>query len=390
MSVEPGLIRVWRIVLAAALAGSLWPTTVRADEPISLDKFRDGINHWRSGHEQQNAPRFQPEDVREICENLLLYQRSNGGWRQNEDPCRILDDQQKRELEGERSLEDTSFDNRATYPQIEYLARAYHQTGEPRYRDAATRGLRFVLAAQYANGGWPHSYPSKIGYHPRITIVDDVMVGVLSLVRDASTRQPPYDFLDDALHAQMVDSHARGEACLLKLQVVVDGEPTVWASQYDERTLVPCMGRSFELPALISAESVGVLHYWMQIERPDPRVVAAVEAAARWFERSKVVGLRIERVPAVPVRYANHTSLDDVIAVEDDAAPPLWARFYEIETNRPFMANRDGKRVYRLADVDRERRTGYSWYGGYATKLLSQDVPAWQKRVAVQASRSSP
>jgi hypothetical protein len=54
------------------------------------------------------------------------------------------------------------------------------------------------------------------------------------------------------------------------------------------------------------------------------------------------------------------------------------------------MANRDGKRVYRLADVDRERRTGYSWYGGYATRLLSQDVPAWQKRVAAQASRSSP
>ena len=381
-----------RLVTGSILAMTMFVAlgNARAAEPISLDKFRDGISHWRSGHDRVDYPRYQPDQVQEICENFLLYQRANGGWRQNEDPCRILGDEEKRELEATRSSEDTSFDNRATYPQIEFLAQAYQQLGDPRYREAATRGLRFVLKAQYANGGWPHTYPSKKGYHPRITIVDDVMVGVLTLLRDVASRRPPYDFIDDDLHRQMVNAHARGETCLLKLQVVVNGELTVWAAQYDENSLVPCMGRSFELPALISAESVGVLRYLMHIERPKPEVMAAVDSGVRWFERSKITGLRIERVPAEPVRYANHTSRDDVIAVEDATAPPLWARFYEIETNRPFMANRDGKRVYRLADVARERRTGYSWYGGYATTLLNEEYPAWQRRVAERSSADSP
>ena len=94
----------------------------------------------------------------------------------------------------------------------------------------------------------------------------------------------------------------------------------------------------------------------------------------------EVEGLRIERVPAEPVRYAAHTSRHDVVAIEDPQAAPLWARFYEIDTNRPFMANRDGKKVFRLADVERERRTGYSWYGGYATALLERGYPDWRKK----------
>ena len=85
-------------------------------------------------------------------------------------------------------------------------------------------------------------------------------------------------------------------------------------------------------------------------------------------------------MPAETIRYRNHTSRDDLIAVEDPRAAPIWARFYEIDTNRPFMANRDAKKVYRLADVDRERRTGYSWYGAYATGLLENEYPAWRKK----------
>jgi len=118
--------------------------------------------------------------------------------------------------------------------------------------------------------------------------------------RDAASRRPPYDFLDEPLHRQIVEAHARGEACLVKLQVVVDGRPTVWASQYDEDTLEPCMARSFELPALISAESVGVLEYLMKIEKPGESVRRAITSGVQWFERSQIVGLRIERVAAAP------------------------------------------------------------------------------------------
>ena len=160
----------------------------------------------------------------------------------------------------------------------------------------------------------------------------------------------------------------------------MNGRLTAWAGQYDRQTLKPASARAFELVSLVSRESVEVVRYLMRIDHPGPEVIRAVKGAAEWLERSTVRGLRIERVPAETVRFPYHTSTYDLRAVEDPAAPPLWARFYEIATNRPFMANRDSRPVYSLADVDRERRTGYSWYGYYATKLLEKEYPAWRKR----------
>jgi hypothetical protein len=45
-----------------------------------------------------------------------------------------------------------------------------------------------------------------------------------------------------------------------------------------------------------------------------------------------------------------------------------------------LLANRDGKMVFRLADVTRERRTGNSRSPAYASALLAVDYPAWQKK----------
>jgi PelA/Pel-15E family pectate lyase len=65
--------------------------------------------------------------------------------------------------------------------------------------------------------------------------------------------------------------------------------------------------------------------------------------------------------------------------VEDPNAPTLWARFYDLETGQPFFCNRDGEKVYRLADVELERRSGYAWYGAWATQLLEKDYPALRR-----------
>jgi PelA/Pel-15E family pectate lyase len=69
-----------------------------------------------------------------------------------------------------------------------------------------------------------------------------------------------------------------------------------------------------------------------------------------------------------------------VVAIDDPAARGLWARFYEIGTNRPMFSGRDGVIKYRLVDIEIERRAGYSWYGPYATALLTTEYPAWQAR----------
>jgi PelA/Pel-15E family pectate lyase len=368
---------------AAALAALscllvVWP--LNAAEPISIEGLGDGIRHWKNGSGTDGYPAYDASQVREIAENLLRYQRANGGWPKDYDPLRILNDEELKKLAADRGRDDTTFDNRATYTVVEYLAAAFEQMGDTRYRDASLAGLDFILRAQYANGGWPHTYPSTKGYYPQITIVDDVMVGVLSTLTRVARGKPPFDFVDESLRAKAAEAVARGERCLLRLQVVVDGKLTAWAPQYDSVTLEPTQGRAYELPALVSSESVGVLRYLMRLDEPNAEVRTAILSGIDWLERSKIDGLRIERVPAETIRYRNHTSRDDLIAVEDPRAAPIWARFYEIDTNRPFMANRDGKKVYRLADVERERRTGYSWYGAYAAGLLKNDYPVWRKK----------
>jgi pectinesterase len=43
-------------------------------------------------------------------------------------------------------------------------------------------------------------------------------------------------------------------------------------------------------------------------------------------------------------------------------AQPLLARFYDLETGKPFFCDRDGIKKASLAEIGDERRNGYSWY----------------------------
>ena len=72
----------------------------------------------------------------------------------------------------------------------------------------------------------------------------------------------------------------------------------------------------------------------------------------------------------------------DKVVVRDPTAPATWARFYQIGTNRPIFCGRDGVIKYSLAEIEHERRTGYSWYGSSPRDLLRKDYPAWQKKWA--------
>mgnify|MGYP003341767183 CR=1 FL=1 len=158
--------------------------------------FRSGIAHWRKKYDREEYPRYRPGQVREIADNVLLYQRADGGWPCNLDPTRILEEKERRAIAAEKGKRDASFDNRNSYTQTEYLARAFGRTGDERCRDGCRRGLEYILAAQYDNGGFPHSWPKPGGYYPHVTIVDDVMVGVLATLRRAAAGAEPFGFLD--------------------------------------------------------------------------------------------------------------------------------------------------------------------------------------------------
>lgn len=372
------------LVLCGLLAASA-PVLAREDAAApSLAGFEDAIHHWRNVHGDA-YPRHAPDQVARIADNILRYQRLDGGWIENQDPARILDDAEARRFDAEARQAGGSFDNRNIYTQLDYLATAYAITGDARYRDGSLKGLAFTLAQQIpACGGWPHTVPATQSYHPHITIADDVTAGVLDTLRQVLTDTRRYGFVDDALRARVRAAVDRGDACLLRLQVRQGDRLAGWAGQYDAATLQPAQGRTFELPSIAGQETVGVVRYLMSIPDPSPAVVAAVEGAVDWLHRVEITGWRIETFDAPPEQFRYHSTSKDRRLVADPGATGLWARFYDIGDNSVVLATRDSLRVARYEDVPRERRTGYAWYGSWPRDLLSEEYPRWK------ASHASP
>jgi hypothetical protein len=112
----------------------------------------------------------------------------------------------------------------------------------------------------------------------------------------------------------------------------------------------------------------------MSIEDPSPEVVAAIEGAVAWFEEAKLTGIRVDRIEddSLPAGY-------DLVVVEDETAPPLWARFYDIETSKAIYPDRDGSVYESMNDLSYERRTGYRYITDKPTSMLYEEYPAWKE-----------
>ena len=320
----------------------------------------------------------EPVDARtlRVAETILLYQRRNGGWPKNYDRDETLSPQAKATIRQDRNNNDTMIDNGATHEEIRFLAAAYQASGDNRFRDAAQRGIAYLLTGQYENGGWPQRFPNPQGYAKHITFNDDAMIGVMRLLRDVSRDSERYPFVSDDVRQQCEGAVHRGLACILECQIQVRGRLTAWCAQHDERTFQPRKARSYELVSLSGHESVGIIRYLMEIEKPSQQVIESIEGAVRWFDEAKLEGIKL-----VVVQDVNKPGGRDTIVVRDPQAPPLWARFYDIQTNTPIFCSRDGIPRHTLAEISHERRNGYSWMGAYARDLFSRDLPAWKKRL---------
>lgn len=357
-------------------------------DTIGVGRFRDSAHHWEdiTDHHQvigrlPDQKRYAPDQIKGIADNILLYQLDNGGWPKNYDMRAILTDQQKQKLKENKHTLHAGFDNGATHSQVAYLARAYTKTGDPDYKSAAIRGLNYIFRAQYDNGGWPQFYPDTSGYHKFITFNDGAMVGVMKILRDIVQDSPNYSFLDSFIRKEAQKSFAKGIDCILKMQIKEHGKLTVWCQQHDNKTLKPTHARTYELPSKASAESTEIVQLLMSLNDPSEEVIRAINGAVDWFNKSAIEGVRVKRVNAKDTTYEYHSTESDKKVVHDPDAPRIWARFYELDTNRPLFANRNGHRVYSLSEVARERRTGYGWYGYWPQKMLEQGYPKWKKRI---------
>jgi pectate lyase len=305
-----------------------------------------------------------PEALR-VRESILSFQTEAGGWPKNVSTT-------GGPYTGDRKALQATYDNGATMDELRFLARVHVATGDAVSREAFEKGLRYILVGQYPHGGWPQFHPPGAGYHRHITFNDDAMVRILGFLREVATEER-YAFAGVARRRECADAFERGIRCILKCQVRIQGRPTVWCAQHDEIDFRPRAARSFELATLSGAESVGLTRLLMSLRDPSSEVVEAVEGAVAWFREVKLAGIRVETVtdPAGP-KGVNR------VVVSDAQAPPLWARFYSIEGNRPVFADRDGVAKERLEDIGYERRNGYAWYGTWPQRLLEVDYPAWR------------
>jgi PelA/Pel-15E family pectate lyase len=304
---------------------------------------------------------FASPAAKQLGEVLVTYQTPSGGW------SKRIDFTRPRARGESFSSEDNwswigTLDNGATTEQLKYLGNLIRAQRADYLEAAYRRGIDYLLSAQMPNGCWPQIYPLQGSYHDAITFNDDATVNALEVMDEVARGR--HAFVGPEVIESARRSVREGIRCILATQVSVNGFKTVWAAQHDPLTLQPIKARAYEHPSLSGRESGAVLDFLMRVANPDSAVVSAVHAAAEWFRAHAMRGYS----------YAPRGQL-----TPDPKGGPLWARFYEIGTNRPIFSDRDGVIRYNLHEIGTERRTGYLWYTDEpASTLRRYDVWARQ------------
>jgi len=313
---------------------------------------------------------YKSDEAARHATNILSYQSPLGGFPKNIDTGAEPYTGDPKELK-------PTFDNSATTDELRYLARMYDATKDEKYKTAFLKGLDYILKAQYENGGWPQSYPpGRVNYDKYITFNDGAMARLMFFLKEVAADQEHYGFVDEARRSACLKAWDKGVDCILKCQIKVDGKLTAWCQQHDEKDFSPRPARAFEPVALTACETVGLCHVLMSIEHPTAEEIAAVDAAVAWMDAVKIPGIKVVDTPDESAPHHIQRAV-----VKDPSAPPMWARYYEIGTNKPIYMGRDSVVKYDLADVELERRTGYQWLKYWPRDLLEKDYPKWKAKL---------
>lgn len=323
---------------------------------------------------------FSSEEGRRITESVLSHQTPIGGWAKA-----YSNESVRKEGESFGGWDGTAtFDNGATITEMRFLAAVYNATQDQRARDAFLRGFDFLLKSQYENGGWPQRFPPGDDYGRYVTFNDNAMTNVMNLLLDVAEDDERFAFVDDDRRAAARAAFDRGVDYIVRSQIVVDGTPTGWCQQHDEKTYEPRPARSYELESISGSESTTIIMTLMRIRSPDARVINCIESAVAWVERAKIQNKSVATVPDELRPGKTRRTM-----VDDPNARPLWARFYDIETGRPFYCNRDGIKLFSFDQLDQERSMGYAWLGHWGEKVLNE-YPKWKQRIASESGRRNP
>lgn len=420
-----GLLAAFSPALPAAVIGTNSPaqmltlervqTLPRGQQPAWEDYLKRSANQWqadqaflrtemrqhgllqpvvpKAGRSVQSLPLNRPvmwygeSEARCIADNIVSFQTPAGGWSKN------LELTQHPRTPGEsftpnnnsRFLAQTdfdapqdvhwdyvgTFDNDATITEMRFLAKVINDAGtnsSATYREAFRHGLDYIFTAQYPNGGWPQVWPLQGGYHDAITYNDNAMLNVLALLYDLSETNTEFAFVPEEYHLRAAASLRHGIACVLATQIVANGRHTVWCQQHDALTLQPVSARNYEMPSQASGESADLVSFLMTLPDPRPEMRVAIDAAATWFQQTRIYDLA----------YTNNFEMGRRL-VPAPGNGPIWARYYQIGTDRPIFGDRDKSIHDNVNEISKERRNGYSWYNQAPERTLEQ-YAGWKKQ----------
>jgi len=336
----------------------------------------------------RDAAWYGTDEARHVADVIVSFQTPAGGWSKNLDmsgavraPGQSYTPNNLSRFPGPDDFDTPkdphwnyvgTLDNDATNTELHFLALVSGATpgaaGET-YRASFLRGVRYLLAAQFPNGGWPQVWPLEGGYHDAITFNDNAVTESAETLTAVADGAGNYGFVPAELRQKTKAAADHALQCILAAQVVVKGQRTVWAQQHDALTLAPVAGRNYEPAALSSGESADVLLYLMQLPHPSSAVVAAINAGMAWLKAAAITGQ--EWVGGRGTPGGRHLEAKA-------GAGPIWARYYSITTGLPVFGDRDKTIHDDVSELSLERRNGYAWYSAGPQQALDA-YAAWSK-----------
>ncbi len=220
----------------------------------------------------------------------------------------------------------TTIDDDVTPGAIRALLALWRATRQDAYRDAAERGIAFLLEQQLPTGAWP------LGARPRWKQRLWRSYEDRSTLNDGATTQTIVTLLmaGDLLGRPELEKAARrGGDWIVRSQHAPP--QSGWAQQY-ESDGTPAPARRYERVALASWETRYAMEALLALADAtgDKKYCAPVLAAARWLASTPI-------------------------------APGCWARFYALETNTPLYFNERREAV----GTPSEAHQPYDWTGDF-------------------------
>lgn len=320
------------------------------------------------------------EEAQKLAAAILSYQTPTGGWSKHlgftKGPRQPGMQWTSQNEPGQPAHYVATFDNGSTTEEMYFLANLWHATRREDCKAGFIKGLQFILAAQYPNGGWPQVYPLEGGYHDDITFNDDAMTHVLELLHAIASNEPAFVFLDEPLRLKAAAAMANGIQCVLNTQITQNSRKTGWCAQFDPFTLQPASARKMEPATLGGTETAHILQFLMRITNPPPEIVVSIESGLQWLDGVKVTG-----------ESKTNEAGKKYFAASATGSEIRWARFYNLTNSQPVFPGRDGIVYDTFEAMAAKNKLGYDYFSTQPGSILKNGQKKWRKMLANESKQ---